>query len=82
MRAPANNRGHFRSLWARAGDILIPTTITSHYKSKARAKEIAKKQQLLDEIQELVGHPVSDVARNIDGIQRRWTGVKANFASD
>lgn len=78
MRVPANNAGHFRSLWARAGDILIPTTITSHYKSKARAKEAAKKQRLLDEIQELVGHPVSDVARPIDGVIRRWSGVKSH----
>lgn len=78
MRSPANNCGHFRSLWARAGDILIPTTITSHRKSKARAKEAAKKQVLLDEIQELVGHPVSDIARSIDGVQRRWSGVKAH----
>jgi hypothetical protein len=70
--------GHFRSLWARAGDILIPTTITSQYKSKAREREAAKKLALLDDIQELTGHPVSSVARSLDGIQRRWSGVKAN----
>ena len=78
MRKPANMRGHFRSLWARAGDILIPTTITSQRKSRVKERETAKKQKLLDEIQELVGHPVSDVARSIDGVSRRWTGVKAN----
>lgn len=70
--------GHFRSLWARAGDILIPTTITSQRKSKVAAREAAKKQQLLDEIQELVGHPVSSVARSVDAIQRRWSGVKSH----
>lgn len=78
MRTPANNCGHFRSLWARSGDILIPTTITSQRKSKVRAREAAKKQALLDEIQELVGHPVSDIARSLDGVQRRWTGVKVS----
>lgn len=78
MSLPRNVRGHFASLWIPGGPILIPTTITSHFKSKAREKEAAKKAQLAAELEVLTGDKTKLIARSIDGIARRWTGVKVH----
>lgn len=75
---PANSSGHFRSLWQRAGDVLIPTTVTNQIKSKARERELAKRLLMADEIEKLVGCRPAMIARSIDGVSRRWTGVKAH----
>lgn len=80
MRTPMNNSGHFRSLWTMAGNVLIPTTVTSQKKSKTRAKEQAKREQLAKEIEAIAGERPAMIARSIDGVERRWKGVKANGA--
>jgi hypothetical protein len=78
MSLPRNVRGHFASLWVPGGPILIPTTITSHYKSKAREREIARRARLAAELEALTGQKTKLIARSIDGISRRWTGVKSH----
>ena len=65
-------RGHFASLLRRHGDILVPTTLTNARKRTGAAKELAKRQKLLDELQ------VSPIARRLDGVVRRWNGVRNN----
>lgn len=77
MRIPMNMSGHFRSLWTQNGSSLVPTTVTNQRKSKVRAMENAKRQQLASEIEALCGSRPAMVARSIDGIERRWRGVKA-----
>ena len=76
MNIPKNVRGHFASLWQKSGDILIPTTITSQRKSKAREKEAAKRALVAADIEKLTGSRPALVARSIDGVNRRWTGVR------
>lgn len=80
MRVPMNMSGHFRSLWTPMGNVMVPTTITTQKKSKARAKESAKREQLAQEMQAAFGTRPAMIARSIDGISRRWTGVRANGA--
>lgn len=78
MRTIKNVRGHFRSLWIPGGPILIPTTVTDQLKSKVRAKEMAKREQICRDIEVLTGKPVARISRSIDNINRRWTGVKVH----
>lgn len=73
-----NAAGHFSSLWQPSGSILIPTTETQQRKSYARAKELAKREQICREIEALTGKPVRRYARRLDGVTRRWNGVKVN----
>jgi hypothetical protein len=77
---PRNVRGHFRSLWINGGSILIPTTVTDQCKSRVREKELAKRDTVAAEIAAITGKPVARVARPIDGIVRRWNGVKNHVA--
>jgi hypothetical protein len=78
MNEPSNARGHFASLWVKGGDIMIPTTITTQRKSKAREREAAKRAELVADLEKITGQKVRTVARSIDGVTRRWTGVKSN----
>ena len=79
MRAPKNARGHFASLWLPSGGSLIPTTVTTQRKSFARAKELAKRMQLIGELQDLTGDKkYATVARQFDAVNRRWRGVKTH----
>lgn len=71
-------RGHFSVVWRRAGSQIVNTTVTSQKKSLAREKEAAKKLLLCEEIQRITGEPVKLISRSIDGVVRRWSGVKAN----
>lgn len=80
MRIPMNMSGHFRSLWTQNGSSLVPTTVTSQRKSKVRAMENAKRQLLASEIEALCGSRPAMVARSIDGVARRWTGIKSHAA--
>lgn len=75
-----NVRGHFASLWQKSGDILIPTTITTQRKSKAREKEAARRELMAAEIEKLAGSRPAMIARSIDGVNRRWHGVKGHGA--
>jgi hypothetical protein len=52
------------------------TTYSVTRKSLARAKEAAKKAQLVEDIGQITGKPVELVARPLDGVVRRWTAVK------
>lgn len=74
------SRGHFHSLWEKSGDVLIPTSVTTQLKSKSRANEIAKRISLADEIEKQTGARPAMIARSIDGVNRRWVGVKANLS--
>lgn len=78
MKPPNFPRGHFRSLWQKTGDVLIPTTVTNQVKSRVRERELAKRQLMADEIEKLVGCRPAMIARSIDGVNRRWVGVKAH----
>lgn len=80
MSVPKNIRGHFASMWISGGDYMVTTTITSQFKSKAREREMAKRAVVAAELQALTGEPAKLIARSIDGINRRWLGVKANGA--
>jgi hypothetical protein len=80
MNLPKNVRGHFASLWRQSGPILIPTTVTHQYKSRARAKEHAKREELCRDIEALTGKPAARISRSIDGVNRRWRGVKGCVA--
>jgi len=73
-----NARGHFVSLWKQSGDVLIPTTETSQRKSYARQREMAKRDEICVAIEKLTGTKVRRISRSIDGVSRRWNGVKAN----
>lgn len=73
-----NARGHFSSLWQKSGDVLIPTTETSQKKSYARAREMAKREEICIATELLTGKPVRRISRSLDGVSRRWTGVKSN----
>lgn len=77
-RVPVNVSGHFRSLWTPMGNVMVPTTVTNQRKSRARAKESAKREQLAQEIEAAFGSRPAMIARPIDGITRRWVGVKSN----
>lgn len=79
MNTPKNLSGHFASIYA-AG-VNTPTTITSQRKSMVRAAELAKRALLAAEIEVLTGSRPAMIARSIDGVSRRWTGVK-NHGSD
>lgn len=76
MNVPKNVRGHFASLWQKTGEILIPTTITTQRKSKAREKEATRREQMAVEIEHLTGKRPAMIARSIDGVNRRWTGIR------
>jgi hypothetical protein len=76
MNIPKNVRGHFASVWQKNGDSLTATTVTSQRKSKAREKEAARRQAVAAEIENLTGSRPAMIARSIDGVCRRWTGVK------
>lgn len=80
MSTPKNVRGHFASMWISGGDYMVTTTITSEYKSKAREKEQTKRLEIAAELQKLTGQPTKLIAISIDGVNRRWVGVKANGA--
>jgi hypothetical protein len=74
----ANAAGHYASLWIPSGTSLIPTTITNQKKSHAKEIEAAKRAKILAEMEKLTGGPVSGYSHKIDGVNRRWTGVKGN----
>jgi hypothetical protein len=76
MNVPRKVSGHFRSLWQQQGPTLIPTTVTNQYKSRRRQIESMKRDMICAELEQLTGKPVARVARSIDGVSRRWTGVK------
>lgn len=78
MHVPRNMRGHFSSLWTMGGPILVPTTVTSQRKSKVRAREMAKRAELCADIEVLTGKPAERISRSIDGVSRRWSGVKSH----
>lgn len=78
MNTPKNVRGHFASLWHHSGPILIPTTVTHQFNSRAREKELAKRESLCSDIEALTGKPVARISRSIDGVNRHWTGVKSH----
>jgi hypothetical protein len=80
MRVPVNMSGHFRSLWTQSGGSLVPTTVTSQRKSRARAKESAKREQMARDIEALCGSRPEMIARSLDGVERRWKGVKSHGA--
>lgn len=67
-------RGHF--------DLVLPrnvpnnTTVTTRTKNKSRQIEAAKRAKLIEEMQGLTGGTIQPYARSIDGVVRRWTGVK------
>lgn len=73
-----NAAGHFASLWQQSGQILIPTTETNQKKSRVREREMAKREEICAAITQLTGKPVRRISRSIDGVSRRWTGVRAN----
>lgn len=77
-----NARGHFSVVWKRSGSQIVNTTVTSQRKSRARELEAAKKAQLCAEIEAITGDPVRLISRSIDGVSRRWTGVKSNQADN
>jgi hypothetical protein len=76
VKSPKNVRGHFRSLWTNGGGILIPTTITTQRKSRVREREMAKRQLVADAIEKLAGTRPAMIARPIDGVIRRWNGIR------
>lgn len=80
--APKDIRGHFSSLWTQTNGMIVPTTMTTRRKSYAKQKEAAKRAELLADIEQLTGKPQSGISRKIDGINRRWTGVKSNQADN
>lgn len=80
MRPIKDARGHFSSLWVAGGPVMIPTTVTTQYKSKARALENAKRDEICRDTEALTGSPVKHISRKIDGVVRLWSGVKANRA--
>jgi DNA-directed RNA polymerase specialized sigma subunit len=63
-------RGHFSSLLRKSGEIWVPTTLTNARKRTGQAKEMAKRAELLRELN------VEPIARRLDGVVRRWNGVK------
>ena len=71
-------RGHFSALVTHAGGSFVSTTITTQRKSHARAKEAARRLQVIAETEKLTGSPVETHAKKIDGVVRRWGGTKAN----
>jgi hypothetical protein len=73
-----NARGHFASLWQQSGQILIPTTETNQKKSRVREREMAKREEICIATEQLTGRPVRRISRSIDGVVRRWSGVRAN----
>lgn len=78
MNKPRNLSGHFRSIFT--SGVNTPTTITSQRKSKVKEIEAARRDALCREIEEITGSPATRVARSIDGIRRRWNGIKGNGA--
>lgn len=78
MQQPIKNaRGHFASLWVPFGATLIPTTVTDQRKSYARQKEALKKAHVIEELKALTrSGSYASVARSLDGVVRRWKGVK------
>lgn len=69
--------GHFKSLFQH-GDSTSLTTITSQLKNHSRRQDAMKTEQLLKEISALTGKPASRIGRPIDGVVRRWSGVKSH----
>jgi hypothetical protein len=80
MKEQRNIRGHFDWLYPRNHP--SNTTMTTRRKSKAREKEAAKKAQLLTELKSLTGTEHPSYARSIDGVTRRWSGVKNHGPSN
>lgn len=79
MNKPKRTHGHFRSLWSRTSDILIPTTITTQRKNRSHEKEMTKRAQLVSELKQLTGaDQYVTVAKSLDGVRRRWNGVKGS----
>lgn len=78
MNPPKNLCGHFASIYA--SGVVTPTTITSQRKSKVREHELAKRAAVAADIEALTGSRPAMIARSIDGISRRWTGVKSHGA--
>lgn len=78
MNIPNNTCGHFKSLWQSGGPILIPTTVTNQRKSRVRERELAKRAAVASDIEALTGTRPALIARSIDGIARRWNGVKSH----
>jgi hypothetical protein len=52
------------------------TTYTLQQKRFVVQEEAAKRKRLLAELAIVAGGPVPSVARSLDGIQRRWKGIK------
>lgn len=56
------------------------TTFTSRRKRQMSEKHEAARDKVVKEIECLTGAPVALYARALDGIQRRWSGVKSHQA--
>jgi hypothetical protein len=76
MNPPKNLSGHFSAIFTEGA--IMATTITSRRKSRAREIEAARRDELCKEIEAITGKPAKRIARSIDGVNRRWNGVKGN----
>lgn len=78
MNKPKDISGHFSSLPSTEGH--APTTVTTQLKRRTREIHEDKRQQLLAEIRRLTGDNYSGISTPLDGVTRRWKGVKGNSA--
>jgi hypothetical protein len=73
-------RGHFGLVYPQ--NTPNNTTVTTRRKSNARVLESQKRAKIMSEIKLLTGSDHSPYARSIDGVNRRWTGVRNHGPSN